>query len=48
MFILVYRIDPNVAAEYIAEGLNAKTRESIELPRGTGSFEIKQRETKAL
>ncbi|MDG9435043.1 S-adenosylmethionine decarboxylase proenzyme, partial [Streptococcus pneumoniae] len=30
------------------EGLNAKTRESIELPRGTGSFEIKQRETKAL
>ncbi len=42
------RIDPNVAAEYIAEGLNAKTRESIELPRGTGSFEIKHRETKAL
>ena len=41
------RIDPNVAAEYIAEGLNAKTRESIELPRGTGSFEIKQRENKS-
>lgn len=30
-------LDPNIAANYIAEALEADTRETIELPRGIGS-----------
>ncbi|PPA71606.1 adenosylmethionine decarboxylase [Jeotgalibacillus proteolyticus] len=29
-------LDPNIAANYIAESLDAKTRETIEVPRGMG------------
>ncbi|MGN1402569.1 MAG: adenosylmethionine decarboxylase [Bacillus sp. (in: firmicutes)] len=29
-------LDPNVAADYIAEALGAQMREHLELPRGTG------------
>ncbi len=43
------RIDPKCCCRiYCRRFKTRKTRESIELPRGTGSFEIKQRETKAL
>ena len=34
-------LDPNIAADYIAEALNAETREKIELPRGMGPVHIK-------
>ncbi|MBM7554998.1 adenosylmethionine decarboxylase [Thalassobacillus pellis] len=36
------RIDPNVAADYIAEALEAKTNESVEVPRGMGPVEMNQ------
>ncbi|MFD1018997.1 adenosylmethionine decarboxylase [Thalassobacillus hwangdonensis] len=36
------RIDPNVAADYIAESLEAKRNESVEVPRGMGPVEVKQ------
>lgn len=35
-------MDPNIAANYIAEALGAKTRENIELPRGMGPVQVKQ------
>ncbi|GIN86843.1 S-adenosylmethionine decarboxylase proenzyme [Heyndrickxia sporothermodurans] len=35
-------LDPNIAADYIAEHLNAQTRETMELPRGMGSVQVKQ------
>ncbi|MED4016233.1 MULTISPECIES: adenosylmethionine decarboxylase [Sutcliffiella] len=35
-------LDPNIAANYIAEALDAKTRETIELPRGMGPVEVKK------
>ncbi|GGI10253.1 adenosylmethionine decarboxylase [Bacillus sp. JJ664] len=34
------RIDPNVAANYIAEALEADTRENVELPRGMGPIQV--------
>ncbi|MBP0724030.1 S-adenosylmethionine decarboxylase proenzyme [Bacillus sp. RG28] len=34
------RIDPNVAANYIAEALEAETRENVELPRGMGPIQL--------
>jgi S-adenosylmethionine decarboxylase len=34
------RIDPNVAANFIAEALEADTRENVELPRGMGPIQI--------
>ncbi|OEH91870.1 adenosylmethionine decarboxylase [Bacillus solimangrovi] len=37
------RIDPNVAAEYIAEALEAKTNENIEVPRGMGPVQVEKR-----
>jgi S-adenosylmethionine decarboxylase len=37
------RIDPNVAATYIAEALGADKNESIEVPRGMGPIEVKQK-----
>lgn len=41
------RIDPNVAADYIADELEATTRENIEVPRGMGPVQIKQNVGKA-
>ncbi|KUP05566.1 S-adenosylmethionine decarboxylase [Bacillus coahuilensis m2-6] len=41
-------LDPNIAANYIAEALNAQTKETIELPRGMGPVQVKQSEAKAL
>jgi S-adenosylmethionine decarboxylase len=35
-------LNPNVAADYIAEALNAQTRENIEIPRGMGPVHVKQ------
>lgn len=35
-------LDPNIAADYIAEALGAKTRETIELPRGMGPVQLKK------
>lgn len=34
------RIDPNVAANFIAEALEADTRENVELPRGMGPIQV--------
>jgi S-adenosylmethionine decarboxylase len=42
------RIDPNVAANYIAEALGAEKRENIELPRGMGPIAVEQLKTKVL
>lgn len=42
------RIDPNVAADYIAEALEATTRENIEVPRGMGPVQVNQKKIKAL
>ncbi|GGD16671.1 S-adenosylmethionine decarboxylase [Pontibacillus chungwhensis BH030062] len=36
------RIDPNVAAQYIAQSLEAKTQETVEVPRGMGPVEVKK------
>lgn len=33
-------LDPNIAADYIAEQLEAKSRETLELPRGTGQVQV--------
>ncbi|RSK28119.1 S-adenosylmethionine decarboxylase proenzyme [Bacillus sp. HMF5848] len=40
-------LDPNIAADYIAEALEAETRENIEIPRGMGPVQVKQ-QAKAL
>ncbi|KYD10806.1 adenosylmethionine decarboxylase [Heyndrickxia sporothermodurans] len=34
-------LDPNIAANYIAESLNAQKRETMELPRGMGKVQVK-------
>jgi S-adenosylmethionine decarboxylase len=34
------RIDPNVAAKFISEALEAETCENVELPRGMGPVEM--------
>ena len=34
------RIDPAIAAHYIADGLDAKIRENVEIPRGMGPVEV--------
>ncbi|KGP71725.1 adenosylmethionine decarboxylase [Pontibacillus yanchengensis] len=36
------RIDPNVAAQYIAEALESKSKETVEVPRGMGPVEVKK------
>lgn len=36
------RIDPNVAAQYIAESLEASTQESVEVPRGMGPVNVQK------
>lgn len=33
-------LDPNVAANYIADALGAETRENVELPRGMGPIRV--------
>lgn len=35
-------LNPNVAADFIAQALNAQTRENIEIPRGKGPVHVKQ------
>jgi len=40
-------LNPNIAAEYIAEALNAQTRENIELPRGMGPVKVNQNKVTA-
>jgi S-adenosylmethionine decarboxylase len=35
-------LDPNIAADYIAEALNAQTRENIEIPRGMGPVAVQK------
>ncbi len=35
------RIDPNIAAGFIVEALEAQTNETVEVPRGMGPVEIK-------
>jgi S-adenosylmethionine decarboxylase len=35
-------LNPKTAADYIAEALNAETRENIEIPRGMGPVSVKQ------
>lgn len=37
-------LDPNVAADYIANALGAKKIETIEIPRGMGSVQVKKQE----
>lgn len=39
-------LDPNIAANYIAEALNAETRENVEIPRGMGPVVVKQEQAK--
>ncbi|MGG4268539.1 adenosylmethionine decarboxylase [Peribacillus simplex] len=41
-------LDPNIAADYIAEALNAQTRENVELPRGLGPVQMKKTNISAL
>ncbi|KOO46863.1 adenosylmethionine decarboxylase [Priestia koreensis] len=41
-------LDPNVAANHIAESLGAETRETVELPRGMGPVQVKPAQVKAL
>ncbi|MBO8177253.1 adenosylmethionine decarboxylase [Aeribacillus pallidus] len=41
-------LDPNIAADYIAEALGAQTRETIEIPRGMGPIQAKESKVKAL
>ncbi|OMP67477.1 adenosylmethionine decarboxylase [Domibacillus epiphyticus] len=37
-------LDPNIAANYIAEALEAETRETIEMPRGMGPVQSQLKE----
>jgi S-adenosylmethionine decarboxylase len=41
-------LNPNIAADYIAEALGAETRENIEIPRGMGPVQVNQSKAKAL
>ncbi|MCP3762503.1 adenosylmethionine decarboxylase [Domibacillus sp. A3M-37] len=38
-------LDPNIAANYIADALEAETRETIEMPRGMGPVRAQLKET---
>ncbi|RBW71501.1 adenosylmethionine decarboxylase [Bacillus taeanensis] len=42
------RIDPNVAADYIAESLGAKVRENLEFPRGMGPVKVEKSKVSVL
>ncbi|KSU83687.1 adenosylmethionine decarboxylase [Fictibacillus enclensis] len=37
------RIDPNVAADYISQALEANSRENLEVPRGMGPVKVKNK-----
>ncbi|MFC4618244.1 adenosylmethionine decarboxylase [Camelliibacillus cellulosilyticus] len=37
------RIDPNIAADYIAKALDAKVTENVEVPRGIGPVRVPER-----
>ncbi len=41
-------LDPNIAADFIAEALNAQVREHIEIPRGMGPVAVSHVLAKAL
>ncbi|KAB2334189.1 adenosylmethionine decarboxylase [Cytobacillus gottheilii] len=41
-------LDPNIAAEHIAESLGASASENIELPRGMGPVQVKQSKANVL
>lgn len=41
-------LNPNIAADYIAEALGAETRENIEIPRGMGPIQVNQSKAKVL
>ncbi|MFK2824629.1 adenosylmethionine decarboxylase [Bacillus sp. B190/17] len=36
-------LDPNIAANYIAEALEAEIQEKMEMPRGMGPVQVKQK-----
>ncbi|MCF6408735.1 adenosylmethionine decarboxylase [Pseudalkalibacillus salsuginis] len=40
-------LDPNVAADYIAEALGATSKENVELPRGMGPVKVDQKKVSA-
>jgi S-adenosylmethionine decarboxylase len=40
-------LDPNIAADYIADTLHAQTHEKIELPRGTSPVQAKKKKINA-
>jgi S-adenosylmethionine decarboxylase len=42
------RIDPNVAADYIAEALGAQVRENLEVPRGMGPVKVEKSKVSVL
>ncbi|KGX89080.1 adenosylmethionine decarboxylase [Pontibacillus litoralis] len=39
------RIDPNVAAQYIADALESKMKETVEVPRGMGAVQVNKMNT---
>ncbi|WP_170007891.1 adenosylmethionine decarboxylase [Bacillus fonticola] len=41
-------LDPNIAADFIANSLGATTRETMELPRGKGPVHVQRAKVKAL
>lgn len=41
-------LDPNIAAQYIAEALDSKSSENVEVPRGMGPVRLKEPSRKAL
>ncbi|WP_077615510.1 adenosylmethionine decarboxylase [Caenibacillus caldisaponilyticus] len=42
------RIDPNIAAEYIAKALDAKVTEKVEVPRGVGPVHVPERKVSTM
>jgi S-adenosylmethionine decarboxylase len=42
------RIDPKVAADYIAKGLRTKKLESVQIPRGLGKMTVSEQKVEAL
>ncbi|WP_221566361.1 adenosylmethionine decarboxylase [Alkalihalobacillus sp. TS-13] len=40
-------LDPNVAADYIAEALGAASKENLEVPRGMGPVKVGQKKVSA-
>lgn len=44
----MWRLRSTIAADYIADELNAQTRETIEVPRGMGPVQVKQTKANVL